>query len=380
MTLMQRKKWENFKDHMPYKTGDFAKRNWGSQLHSLCSYQGKIKPSIAYHLIDVFTKRGDVVSDPFSGSGTIPLEATIAGRIPVASDLSDMAVAISNAKIGITSNQCCEKIINDLEEWIANKKISEKTKRDAEDVAFNKNIAEYFEQDTFHSILKARDYFIKSKALNDGNWCLVFSSMLHILHGNRPYALSRKSHPLTPYAPSGDFIKKDLIKHLKTKSFDSLRYKSHLPIGEEFEINQADVLELSKSQKRIADCIITSPPFASSTRFYMTNWMRFWFSGWGIEDFNNSKKIFIESKKKEGMNIYQDVFKELKHTLKPGGLLVLHVGKNSKVDMGARLAEIDFPDFAFIDQFTESVVLNEKHGIKDKGSTTAHQYLVYENS
>ena len=377
---MNQKKWTYFKDCLPHKNGEFSKRNWGTQLHSLCSYQGKIKPSIAYHLLEIFSKKGEIVSDPFSGSGTIPLEASIAGRIPIANDLSDMAVALTNAKIGVTSNQGCEKIIEDLEKWFAKRKISKKTKKDTNDVSFNKNISEYFESETLSSILKARDYFIESKDLEDANWCLVFSSMLHILHGNRPYALSRRSHPLTPYAPSGDFIKKDLIKHLRTKVFKSLSYKQKLPLNKEFEVIQENVLSISKAQKRVADCIITSPPFASSTRFYMTNWMRFWFSGWGIDDFNDAKKSFIESKKTEGMNIYKDIFLELKPTLKTGGNLVLHVGKNSKVDMGAKLIEIDFPGFSFVDKFTESVAFSEKHGVKDKGSTVAHQYIVYENS
>lgn len=40
-------KWEVFQRTLPHRHGDFAKRNWGSPLHSLCSYQGKLKPSLA---------------------------------------------------------------------------------------------------------------------------------------------------------------------------------------------------------------------------------------------------------------------------------------------------------------------------------------------
>jgi len=44
-------------------------------LHSLCSYQGKLKPGIAYFLVSWFTEPGDTVLDRIAGIGTIPCEA-----------------------------------------------------------------------------------------------------------------------------------------------------------------------------------------------------------------------------------------------------------------------------------------------------------------
>ncbi len=51
----------------------------------------------------------------------------------------------------------------------------------------------------------------------DSSEMLIISSLLHILHGNRLYALSLRSHPIVPYAPSGDFIYKNLINNLVDK-------------------------------------------------------------------------------------------------------------------------------------------------------------------
>ena len=41
----------------------------------------------------------------------------------------------------------------------------------------------------------ARRFFIDNKPVNASEM-VVISSLLHILHGNRPYALSRKSHSI----------------------------------------------------------------------------------------------------------------------------------------------------------------------------------------
>ena len=47
------KNWKNFMVNLPHRKPPFSKRNWGNGLHSLCSYQGKMKPSLVYHLINV---------------------------------------------------------------------------------------------------------------------------------------------------------------------------------------------------------------------------------------------------------------------------------------------------------------------------------------
>ena len=374
---MDQKLWSQFKRELPHKQGAFSKRNWGTPLHSLCSYQGKLKPALAYQLVQVFSKRGQTVFDPFSGSGTVPLEAAISGRFAVSNDLSDMAVAMSNAKIGKTTRQACDLLIDALIEWTSTRPVKPQTIEDTAKVKFNKTITEYFEPNTFQEVLKAREFFAATKDLSDPNWCLVFSAMLHILHGNRPYALSRNSHPLTPYAPTGDYIYKNVSTHLRTKVHSALGAKEGLPLSSKSKSIQSDVRNLSQLNDSSIDVIITSPPFASSTRFYMTNWMRFWFSGWSIADFDDAGAQFIEGNKDKSLVVYEDIFRSFGRVLKSGGPVVLHVGKNKAVNMAEKLQLLSFEDFEMVDVFSECVEASERHGIKDKGSTVEHQYLVY---
>ena len=69
-----------------------------STLHQLSPYIGKLKSSIAGTLIAQFTEADDLVYDPFSGSGTVALEAWAAGRNIIANDLSPYA-ALPRAKL-----------------------------------------------------------------------------------------------------------------------------------------------------------------------------------------------------------------------------------------------------------------------------------------
>ena len=77
---------------LEWKKEPFCKQNWGNNFHSISSYVGRIKPSFAHWLIDVVSKRGDVVYDPFCGIGTVPLEASIMGRKSIGNDFRNLEV------------------------------------------------------------------------------------------------------------------------------------------------------------------------------------------------------------------------------------------------------------------------------------------------
>src|SRR5699024_6734079 len=56
------------------------------------------------------------------------------------------------------------------------------------------------------------------------------------------------------------------------------------------------------------DAVITSPPFAGSTRFYSSNWMRLWAAGWEPDDFRQRKTKFLEEQQKKGLSVYSKFF------------------------------------------------------------------------
>ena len=68
-------------------------------LHQISPYIGKTKSSIARGLIEHFTISGQTVLDPFCGCGTIALEAWLAGRNCIATDLSPYAHLLTVAKL-----------------------------------------------------------------------------------------------------------------------------------------------------------------------------------------------------------------------------------------------------------------------------------------
>ncbi|MCD8904221.1 hypothetical protein K2V56_01920 [Staphylococcus chromogenes] len=362
-------------NELPYLNSPYKSRQWGNSWHSLCSYQGKLKPSIAHFLIKNFTKPGETVLDPMCGVGTIPFEASLQGRIGIGNDLSNLAFVVTKAKLGNPSKSDVLHIIDLLENYIENFKedYSRSDSLPYANFGLNKNLPDYFHLDTFSEIIAARDFFqYRIQELTVAE-CMVFSAFLHVLHGNRPYALSRKSHPLTPYAPTGDYIYKNVIEHIKRKI--ELNYKQ--TFDEQFIKGRAmidDMFILPKKIKNI-DIIITSPPFINSLNFYQSNWMRLWLTGWEPENFKKVDKNFLEVKQKKNLQVYDEYFETAFKTLKHGGKMILHLGKSKHCDMGKELIPYAKKYFDIILKGDEDVSLLENHGIRDKGGTSNHQFL-----
>lgn len=367
-------RWERFKESLPHQKEPYSKRNWGSQLHSVCSYQAKMKPSLAHHLVETFSREGDKVLDPFSGSGTIPFEACLMGRQGYGLEISLLGTAVSNAKLMRADRQKVRDLIDKLDVWISTNKLCSDTLREAEEIKFNGALKDYFHPDTYQEVLSAREFFAANQS-DSPEWHLVMACMLHVLHGNRPYALSRNSHPITPYAPTGEYIKKSVVEKVKTKVEKSLasQLSDELPTGRCF---QGDICSEWPAELRDIDAIITSPPFYDSTRFYMTNWMRFWFCGWVRSDYDTRANEFVESLQKKTFDVYRGIFEQFHARLKTGGVVVLHLGLSHKCDMATELTKQANGLFKVLDIATESVGHCESHGIRDKGTTTGHQYLI----
>ena len=368
--------WRKFRDTLPHQKYPFSKRNWGHPLHSLCSYEGKMKPSLAYNLVRIFVPKNGRMLDPFAGVGTIPFEAALKGAKAYGFEISPAAFYIATAKLGKPDRKECLLKVHALKEYIETNmsKVSQEEMASAQSFGFNHTLAEFYHPKTLMEILLARKYFKENKPSNASE-CLVMASLLHILHGNRPYSLSRRSHPITPFAPSGPFEYRPLMPRLIDKVNRSLmlEYPATFVEGKVFF---QDATLWWPSEVEELDAIITSPPFFDSTRFYLANWLRLWFCGWEPNDFKEKPKKFLDERQKASFTIYENIFRQARERLKENGVVVFHLGKSKKCDMAQELVRVASPWFEALEVFEESVAHCESHGIRDKGTVKKHQYLI----
>jgi hypothetical protein len=355
---------------LPHTAQPFARRNWGHGLHSLCTYQGKLKPAIAHFLVARFTRPRDRVLDPMAGAGTIPLEASLQGRVALANDVQELAYILCRAKVERGQRGQVEQILEDLLRAVQRTCGDQDASAYAE-FGFNGTLPSYFHADTYREVLAARQY-LQARPCRTWAQAVVYSGVLHILHGNRPYALSRRSHPVTPLKPRGPRTYRALAPRLYDKVRRTLDLMAAVD-GEAGQVSQFSFEDLP--YENTVDAVITSPPFAASTRFYSSNWMRLWMAGWEPEDFVCRPPRFLEHRQRASLDVYRDFFACCFRWLRPGGRLILHVGRTAACDMANELLPRALDWFAPVHMVDEDVAGREKFGIRDQGATTAHQYL-----
>lgn len=374
METYSNNKWEYFKKELPHHRLPYSKKNWGNRNHSLCSYQGKLKPAIAYHLIKAFVPEGGRMFDPFAGVGTLPFEAALNGITAYGMDISQLAYYVTSAKIGVAAYKESADYIDRLKDYISSHEVPQQELDEYSNFGLNRKLGEYYEKKTFKEILLART-FIRDHKPGNASECVVVASLLHILHGNRPYALSRRSHPIVPYAPSGEYVYKNLVEKLceKVNRFYAQPYPRRFKEGKMF---LQDSTKKWPDEINELDSVITSPPFYDSTRFYVANWIRLWFCGWEPNDFVVNPQQYVDERQKKTFYVYRPILEQAKERLKQGGTFVFHLGKSRKCDMGKTLMAISKPWFTHAELFTEDVNHCAKFGIKDLGTVTEHEYLV----
>ena len=82
--------------------------------HQFYRYPARFSPQFARTVIEIFTREGDLVLDPFVGGGTTAVEALRTNRKFVGTDVNDLAVFVSKVKSTILS----EDDISSLWDWL----------------------------------------------------------------------------------------------------------------------------------------------------------------------------------------------------------------------------------------------------------------------
>jgi len=241
-------------------------------LHQLSPYIGKTKSIIARELITRYSNPGDLIVDPYSGSGTIPLEACLLDRRIFACDVNPYAILLTRAKLFSPAS---------LEEAKsqADSLISEMKKMPDPDLRrVPAWVRKFFHSRTLKETIKAVDICIYSK--ND----FLLSCILGILHHQRPGFLSFPSSHLVPYLRDKNFPRDQYEELYRYRPLKPRLYSKIERAYRRFNIRY-DTFKAEVKEGKIEDielpsefhCLITSPPYMNALDYNRDNRLRLWF-------------------------------------------------------------------------------------------------------
>lgn len=244
-------------------------------LHQLSPYIGKIKSSIAASLVSQFSNTGDVIYDPFSGSGTVALEAWIAERHAIATDLSPYAFLLTKAKLfPYASADCALDDIDGLS------KRAEQAIARVDLRVVPTWVRSFFDAETLRAII-AWTHVLRASRRD-----FLLACLLGILHHQRPGFLSYPSSHTVPYLRSNKFPLahfpelyeyRDLRSRLEAKVKRALKRVPSVNFDLERECYSKNAATFLP--KITVNSIITSPPYMRSLDYARDNRLRLWFLG-----------------------------------------------------------------------------------------------------
>ena len=286
--------------------------------HQLAPYIGRMKTAMARFLIQHYTRPGDVVVDPFCGSGVVALEAAAGNRRVFAGDWNSYAVLLTRAKLHAPKTAVdAEARLHAI--WRDSRKrlICQDLRR------VPVWVRQFFHRETLRSALAFRDECIEKRDE------FLLACLLGILHHQRPGFLSFPSSHLVPYLRNRKFPRdsfpqmyeeRDVLVRLQRKIRRTYRRppKGFLQPRSVFHTDA----RLFPATGRV-HALITSPPYMNELDYVRDNRLRLWFIDRKLPD----RREPTEPRREEAFcRLLADVCTRFGRQLVRGGRIILVVG------------------------------------------------------
>lgn len=353
---------------------DWAGSAWHTEstFHQLSPYIGKTKSSMAASLVSQFTAEGELVYDPFAGSGTFALEAWLAGRHVLANDLSPYASLLTRAKL--FPYRCVNAALADIDG------LAPRVREVRRSIDLRKVpawVRRFFHPETL------REALAWAIVLRERRRWFLLACLLGILHHQRPGFLSFPSSHTVPYLRATKFPRS---RFPELYDYRSVRDRLEAKVGRafrrvpdlDFNLSRRCLRMRAESvvpQERV-DAILTSPPYMRQLDYGRDNRLRLWFLG--CDDWRAIDKI-VSPRETPFLTLMRRCFLLWKTILKPGRNCVLVIGdacsrsdRHHLPGVVSRIATDEVGGYVCKDEYTETIP-NERRvrrGITGSSSET----------
>jgi hypothetical protein len=130
------------------------------------------------------------------------------GHEAISNDKSPFAPTVARAKLAPPS---LTETRTALDRWWRDVESVRELDFSAEEFGLNGAVKDYYHPKSLEEVLRARAIFLKKPPRSNAE-AFIWASLLHVLHGDRPYALSRTSHPISPFVQKAQLSTKMFMR------------------------------------------------------------------------------------------------------------------------------------------------------------------------
>jgi hypothetical protein len=318
---------------IPKYTNEFwtSRQRQASSLHEI-SYRACFKPQLPRFFIDLLTRKGDVVYDPFSGRGTTVIEAGISGRNVFANDANPLSRIITEPRFFPPDPAAVEKRLALIP-------------RDGERAAID--LSMFYHPDTEKEIVALKQYILNRRAdcrddMIDRWIAMVATNRLtghskgffsvYTLPPNQAVSQQSQHRINQKLQQTPDYRETHRIILNKTRSLlrslspsDKMNLKR---AGKKARLLTGDARSTPEIPDSSVQLTVTSPPFLDIVQYREDNWLRCWFNGY--DETLVGDHITMARNPLEWSGVMSAVFRELFRITSPGGYVAFEVGEVRK--------------------------------------------------
>lgn len=308
---------------------DFNEEDSLVLTHSIHPYPAKFPPQLPRRILQDFSKPGDLVLDPFCGSGTTLVEARLRGVNAIGVDINGLACLISKVKATpISLDQYAElcRFIQSIEDvsfqWSMGARTPIKVKDfDGLSHWFQKNVAE-----EITLVL----YRIEELADNDlKDFLRVVLSSIIVRVSNQES--DTRFAAIDKNIPDG-FCLTLFTERTKVYLEKLMEFSTSVTQVSSVQVFNADARNLSFLSDSSIDLIVTSPPYANTYDYYLYHKFRKKWLDLDVQfaQYNEigSRREFSSLKKspEKWLTDLRQCFSEMSRVLKRGSLAFVVIG------------------------------------------------------
>lgn len=320
------------RDIMKY-TGEFwtSRQRQGGSIHEI-SYRACFKPQLPRFFIQLLTRKGDTVYDPFSGRGTTVLEAGLLGRTVIANDANPLSRILIEPRFFPPDLAALEKRL-----------LSIPRPEGRADI----DLSMFYHPDTEKEIVALREYLLSRKTAHRDDmidrWIAMAATNRLTGHSKGFFSVYTlpPNQAVSPKSQERiNRMRSQVPEYRDTRRIILNKTKSLLrTLTDEEKRNLAKAGKMAmllsgdaQATREIIDdsvqLTVTSPPFLDIVQYREDNWLRCWFNG--LDEAEIGKRITMARTVDEWTAVMGRVFSELFRITKPGGYVAFEVGEVRK--------------------------------------------------